>query len=74
MITTKILKDFNNAEFVSFWSQLRDLVVRAFACEAWKTGLDSQLSHTKDFKNGLILSWVIPKTLNLIADQRNFRA
>jgi len=29
-------------------SQLRGLVFRAFACEAWQTEFDSQLGHTKD--------------------------
>jgi len=33
--------------------QLRGLVVKAFAYEAWWTGFDSQLGHTKDFKNGI---------------------
>jgi len=37
-------------------NQLRGLVVRAFACEAWLTGFDSQLGHTKDLKWCLLLS------------------
>jgi len=36
-----------------FICQLRGLVIRAFACEMWYTRFDSQLGHTKDFKNGI---------------------
>jgi len=39
-----------NPFIISVADQLRDLVVRAFACEAWLAGYDSQLDHTKDFK------------------------
>jgi len=39
--------------------QLRGLVVKALAYEAWQTGFDSQLGHTKDYKNGASLALML---------------
>jgi len=45
---------------------LRDLkVVRAFACEAWKTGFDSQLGHTKDLKMVTLAAASLALTLRI---------
>jgi len=38
---------FANVQLL-FQTALTDLVVRAFACEAWQTGFYSQLGHNKD--------------------------